>query len=167
MSLGDKINAIGSKAANLVRLVFCLALLAVSGGLPGALAQDPPPPADQQGTDEGASGFRLEQNYPNPFNPETRIPFHLSEDLFQDGEPATVSVRIYNILQQFVVAPRALRYPGGEGLPLLQLEYTSPGRYEAYWDGRDRTGNHVASGVYLVQMVVNGRAAWMKMFVTK
>lgn len=166
MSLCDRDHAIGSKAANLVRLVFCLALLAVSGGLPGALAQDPPLPADR-GTDEGVPGFRLEQNYPNPFNPETRIPFHLSEELFQDGEPATVSVRIYNILQQFVVAPLALRYPGGEGLPLLQLEYTSPGRYEAYWDGRDRTGAHVASGVYLVQMVVNGRAAWMKMFVTK
>lgn len=138
---------------------FCLALVSCPAG--GAGAQEPPPP------DESDSGFRLEQNYPNPFNPETRIPFHLSEELFEDGEPVTVSVRIYNILQQFVVAPLALGYPGGDGLPLLQLEYGSPGRYEAYWDGRDRTGAHVASGVYLVQMVVEGRAAWRKMFVTK
>ena len=36
----------------------------------------------------------------------------------------------------------------------MQLEYTSPGRYEAYWDGRDRNGNQVASGVYFVQMLV-------------
>lgn len=145
----------------LAKRAFCFILLSFSAGGTGVSAQDPPPP------DESDSGFSLEQNYPNPFNPETRIPFHLSEDLFEDGEAVTVSVRIYNILQQFVVAPLALSYPGGEGLPLLQLEYTSPGRYEAYWDGRDRTGAQVASGVYLVQMVVDGRAAWRKMFVTK
>ena len=127
----------------------------------GLAGQDPPGPPSRD------SGFELEQNYPNPFNPETRIPFTLREDLFVSGEPVTVSVRIFNILQQFVSAPVALGYPGGEGLSLLQLEYTSPGRYEAFWDGRDRNGNQVASGVYFVQMLVNGRTAWMKMFVTK
>lgn len=145
----------------LARRALCIALISCPAGALGIAAQDSPPPG---GSDRG---FRLEQNYPNPFNPETRIPFHLSEELFEDGEPVTVSVRIYNILQQYVVAPLALGYPGGEGLPLLQLEYGAPGRYEAYWDGRDRTGAHVASGVYLVQMVVEGRAAWRKMFVTK
>ncbi|MYJ18316.1 MAG: hypothetical protein F4106_09800, partial [Gemmatimonadetes bacterium] len=67
----------------------------------------------------------------------------------------------------FVAAPVALGFPGGEGLPLMQLEYTSAGRYEAYWDGRDRNGNRVASGVYFVQMLVSGQTAWRKMFVTK
>ena len=125
-------------------------------------AQDPPLPEKGQG-----AGFSLEQNYPNPFNPETRIPFALSEDLFEDGRSPTVSIRIFNILNQFVAAPVALDYPGGEGRTLLQLEYASPGRYEAFWDGRDRRGRQVASGVYFVQMVVDGRTAWMKMFVTK
>ncbi len=125
-------------------------------------AQEPPP-----GSEEQAAGFRLEQNYPNPFNPETRIPFELTDALFEDGEAVTVSIRIFNILQQFVAAPVALGYGGGEGLRMLQLEYTAPGRYEAWWDGRDRNGNQVASGVYFVQMVVNDQAVMRKMFVTK
>ena len=143
------------------RLLLFLAVL-VSGGAVSGAAQDIPPPLDERDV-----GFKLEQNYPNPFNPETRIPFELSESLFASGEPVTVSIRIFNILQQFVAAPVALGFPGGEGLPLMQLEYTSAGRYEAYWDGRDRNGNRVASGVYFVQMLVSGQTAWRKMFVTK
>ncbi|MXV96587.1 MAG: hypothetical protein F4Y07_12880 [Gemmatimonadetes bacterium] len=141
-------------------LLFLVVL--VSGGAVSGAAQDLPPPLDERDV-----GFKLEQNYPNPFNPETRIPFELSESLFSSGEPVTVSIRIFNILQQFVAAPVALGFPGGEGLPLMQLEYTSAGRYEAYWDGRDRNGNRVASGVYFVQMLVSGQTAWRKMFVTK
>lgn len=113
------------------------------------------------------SGFRLEQNYPNPFNPETKIPFVLGEDLFVDGESVVVSVRIYNVLQQFITAPTALNHPRGEGVPVLDLEYPYPGRFEAYWDGRDQAGRQVASGVYFVQLVVNGESQVRKMFVTK
>ena len=113
------------------------------------------------------SGFILEQNYPNPFNPETKIPFVLFEDLFVDGKPVVVSVRIFNVLQQFITAPTALNHPRGEGVPVLELEYPYPGRYEAYWDGRDGRGRQVASGVYFVQLTVNGRTQFQRMFVTK
>ena len=145
-----------------MRSLLLFLVVLVSGGAVSGAAQDLPPPLDERDV-----GFKLEQNYPNPFNPETRIPFELSESLFSTGEPVTVSIRIFNILQQFVAAPVALGFPGGEGLPLMQLEYTSAGRYEAYWDGRDRNGNRVASGVYFVQMLVSGQTAWRKMFVTK
>lgn len=111
--------------------------------------------------------FELEQNYPNPFNPETRIPFVLSEGLFQDGRPVRVTIRIYNMLQQFIAAPTALGVGGGEGLPVDNLEYGVPGRYEAYWDGRDRNGAQVASGVYFVQLTVNGRTQIKRMLVAK
>ncbi len=110
--------------------------------------------------------FSLGQNYPNPFNPETRIPFELNASLFTDGRTAVVSVRIYNVLQQFVASPVALRHPSGQG-PLIDLEYTQPGRHEAYWDGRDRSGREVASGIYFVQLTVNGARAIIRMYVAK
>lgn len=115
----------------------------------------------------GETDFRLEQNYPNPFNPETRIPFVLDEELFRNGRPVVVTLRIYNVLQQFVDNPTALNHPRGDGTPVRELEYTAPGRHEAYWDGVDRSGDQVASGVYFVQLVVNGRSQVRKMFVTK
>lgn len=116
---------------------------------------------------EQESGFQLEQNYPNPFNPETRIPFILGEDLFVEGRPVVVSMRIFNLLQQPIAAPVALRHPAGEGVPLVQLEYAVPGRYEAFWDGHDFGGRQVASGVYFVQLTVNGVSKHMRMFVAK
>ncbi len=142
-------------------LFVLLSLLSVTPALDGQLA------AQAGGSGRQEPGFELEQNYPNPFNPETKIPFILREDLFDGGQPALVSIRIYNVLQQFVASPTALQHPGGEGLPVVNLEYAQPGRYEGYWDGRDQSGSHVASGVYFVQLVVNGRDQVLKMFVTK
>ncbi|MGD2122033.1 MAG: hypothetical protein PVJ76_09835 [Gemmatimonadota bacterium] len=113
------------------------------------------------------SGFILEPNYPNPFNPETKIPFVLFEDLFVDGKSVVVSIRIFNVLQQFITAPTALNHPRGEGVPVLELEYPYPGRFEAYWDGRDERGRQVASGVYFVQLTVNGKTQFQRMYVTK
>jgi hypothetical protein len=131
----------------------------------------PSPAAGQQAGGGGASGqeagFRLEQNYPNPFNPETRIPFVLSEGAFVDGRPAVVTIRVYNVLLQHVATPTALLHPRGEGVPVQDLEYTFPGRHEAYWDGRDAQGNQVASGIYVLQLVVNGRQDIRRMFVSK
>jgi len=118
-------------------------------------------------TGKQESGFHLEQNYPNPFNPETKIPFVLFEDLFADGKPVVVSIRIFNVLQQFITAPTALNHPRGEGVPVLDLEYPFPGRFEAYWDGRDERGRQVASGVYFVQLTVNGKTQFQRMYVTK
>lgn len=147
-----------------MRRTLCVVLLLCSGGFTALAAQERPPPAVEKDPD-----FRLEQNYPNPFSTETKIPFVLEKSLFEKGEGVTVSLRIYNILQQFVAAPKALRHPGGEGLPLLQLEYRTDGRYEASWDGKDRNGRPVASGVYFVQMRVEGRgsAATLRMFVNR
>ncbi|MDH5760156.1 MAG: hypothetical protein OEZ65_11255 [Gemmatimonadota bacterium] len=114
-----------------------------------------------------ANGFSLEQNYPNPFNPETTIPFTLGEDLFVDGRPVVVSLRIFNLLQQVVAVPVALGHPSGEGTPVLQLEYGSPGQYEAFWDGLDGSGRQVASGIYFMQLTVNGVSQNRKMYVMK
>ena len=140
-------------------------LLSVLFGLaPGISAQAPP--GDTRPGGEQESGFILGQNYPNPFNPETRIPFDLLDGLFADGGTAIVSVRIYNVLQQFVATPTALNHPSGQA-PLVDLEYVTPGRYEAYWNGLDQSGREVASGIYFVQLTVNGATAVMRMYVAK
>ena len=146
-----------------VHSVFLLLALFVLTSAPGVSAQgaDGAEPNRQQ-----ESGFTIGQNYPNPFNPETRIPFELLEGLFVDGRTAIVSIRIYNVLQQFVATPTALNHPLGQA-PLVDLEYTSTGRYEAYWNGLDQFGREVASGIYFVQLTVNGERAIIRMYVTK
>jgi hypothetical protein len=141
-------------------LSVLLSLFAAVRGLP---AQE----AGRAGSAGQANGFQLEQNYPNPFNPETRMPFLLGEDLFVDGRPAVVSMRIFNLLQQVVASPVALGHPSGEGVPMLQLEFTRPGRYEAFWDGTDGYGRQVASGIYFMQLTVNGVSKTRKMYVMK
>ena len=115
---------------------------------------------------EPESGFELGRNYPNPFNPDTRIPFDLFEGVFPEGRPANVTIRIFNILRQYVASPTALGHPAGDGTPIVDLEYTSPGHYEAYWDGRDRSGSYLASGVYILELTVNGRSQVRRMFVS-
>lgn len=146
------------------RVCVFAVLLSILGAGSALSAQEMGPPSSSERQERG---FRLEQNYPNPFNPETKIPFVLREELFEEGRSVVVSVRIYNVLQQFVASPTALSHPRGEGTPVSELEYTAPGRHEAYWDGTDRSGRQVASGVYFVQLVVNGRSQVRKMYVTK
>jgi hypothetical protein len=136
-------------------------LFALSPGISAQVLPGDPAPAG-----EPERGFTLGQNYPNPFNPETRIPFDLNEILFTDGGTAVVSVRIYNVLQQFIASPTALSHPSGQA-PLVDLEYTTAGRYEAYWNGLDQSGREVASGIYFVQLTVNGVTAVMRMYVAK
>ena len=47
------------------------------------------------------------------------------------------------------------------------LEYTRPGRYEAYWDGTDQSGRQVASGIYFMMLTVNGQSVTRKMYALK
>ena len=76
--------------------------------------------------------FELSQNYPNPFNPETWIPYHLSVD-------SQVEISIYNST--------------GKLIRQLEVGWQPAGNYQdkdqsAYWDGRNKLGEPVASGVY-------------------
>lgn len=147
-----------------LKLSYCLlvtSLLFVNAGT--ASAQNPGP----QPRTAGAGAFELEQNYPNPFNPETTIPFILGDELFVDGNPVVVSLRIFNLLSQPVAFPVALSHPAGAGVPVRTLEYGQPGRHEAFWDGTDQSGRQVASGIYFMQLTVNGQSVSRRMYVLK
>ncbi len=75
--------------------------------------------------------FGLAQNYPNPFNPTTTIEFSIPE-------ATEIHVGIYNLL-------------GQEIRTLVSGEY-QPGFYTTMWDGLNRNGARVESGVYLYRM---------------
>jgi hypothetical protein len=75
--------------------------------------------------------FALNQNYPNPFNPSTKISFALPSE-------SAISLRIYSILGQEVL--------------VLANEKQPAGYYSVEWDGRNRFGNKVASGVYFYRL---------------
>ncbi len=75
--------------------------------------------------------FALTQNYPNPFNPETKIHFALTRD-------SHVVINIYNTLGQQIGT-------------LIDTRYTA-GFHSVRWDGKDRNGRPVSSGVYLYQI---------------
>ncbi|MEE9270223.1 MAG: choice-of-anchor D domain-containing protein, partial [Candidatus Krumholzibacteria bacterium] len=75
--------------------------------------------------------FALHQNYPNPLNPTTTIAYDL---------PHAVETRlvIYNVR--------------GERVRELVSEYQQPGRYKVPWNGRNASGDAVASGVYFYKL---------------
>ena len=75
--------------------------------------------------------FALSRNYPNPFNPSTKINF-------QVPKVTKVIIKIYDIL--------------GREIRILIDERKSTGTYQVTWDGRDDSGQQVASGLYIYRM---------------
>jgi len=123
--------------------------------------------APQETRQEEARGVALEQNYPNPFNRDTRIPFVLGADLFEDGRSVVVSVRIYNVLHQLVAYPTAVDHPSSPGRRAYELRYDNPGRFEVYWNGTDRNGQQVSSGIYFCIITANRSQDVRKMIVAR
>jgi hypothetical protein len=82
---------------------------------------------------DGPLTFALAQNYPNPFNPETHIAFSLPIS-------GKVSLKILNVLGQEVAT-------------LVDKKLTL-GKYVEVWQGRNRFGNPIASGVYFYRLEV-------------
>ena len=90
-------------------------------------------------------------NYPNPFNPETWIPYRLAHAV-------DVTLTIYDT----------------KGVPVrrLDLGYQPVGDYTnrakaAYWDGRNNSGESVASGVYFYQLRAGDYTASRRMVILK
>lgn len=90
--------------------------------------------------------FALAQNRPNPFNPSTEISFSLPK-------PAEVTLVIYNVL--------------GENVVTLAEGLRAAGTHAVMWDGRDKNGRAVASGVYFYRLDAGEFSATRKMLLLK
>jgi hypothetical protein len=93
----------------------------------------------------------LLQNYPNPFNPETWVPYKLAK-------ASDVTINIYNVAGQLVRT--------------LELGHREVGSYTvreraAYWDGRNVSGERVASGVYFYNIQSGSFHATKRMVIVK
>ena len=90
--------------------------------------------------------FSLSQNYPNPFNPLTKIDFSLPKT-------GRVVITIYNLLGQEVTT-----------LINERLDY---GYHTVTWQGMDRMGSPVGSGVYFSELKAAGNRKTRKMLLLK
>jgi len=90
--------------------------------------------------------YRLMQNYPNPFNPNTTIEYDLSK-------PENVKINIYDVMGRLVKE--------------LVKEQKNTGKYSVIWNGKDDSGNMVASGNYFYQIICGDFVQAKKMILLK
>jgi len=88
----------------------------------------------------------LYQNYPNPFNPTTHIDFYV---------PTNDMV----VLEVFDV--------GGARVETLVSEPTGFGHHSVTWNGTDRNGRRVSSGVYFYRLQIGTKTITKKLVVLK
>ncbi len=82
------------------------------------------------------TSFELFPNYPNPFNPDTWLPYHLARS-------SDVTISIYSISGQLVRILSLGRKEAGF--------YTDKGK-AAHWNGKNDSGEELASGLYFCVM---------------
>jgi hypothetical protein len=90
--------------------------------------------------------FSLKQNAPNPFNPTTRIDYDIPK-------ATHVRLEVFNVL--------------GQRVTTLVDEYQEAGSKSVTWDGRDRSGSAVASGVYFYHIDAGEFSETLKMMMLK
>lgn len=126
--------------------------------------------AGQVSQPRGHSAGKIGRPSKNPFNPDIHIPFTVGDGNCGVNEQHVVSVRILNILAQPVVVPvfegpaagsTATASTALNGRPISNLTLGC-GDYQMYWDGAiNNTGREAPSGVYAVQVLIDGKVAAM------
>jgi len=91
--------------------------------------------------------YELNQNFPNPFNPATTIRYGLPK-------AERVTLKIYNLL-------------GEEVALIMNDELRAAGYHVAIWDGRNKLGEVVGSGVYIYRFRAGSFTAIKKMALVK
>lgn len=90
--------------------------------------------------------YTLTQNYPNPFNSETKIHFQIPNSDF-------VSLKIYNII--------------GQEIKTVIDEKLNAGYHVADWNGQNKNGDMVSSGLYYYQIESGDYKATQRMIFVK
>ena len=99
----------------------------------------------------GIKRTALFQNFPNPFNPETWLPYQL-------GRKSDVAFHIYNTRGQLVRRLDVGIQPAGS----YQNKETA-----AYWDGQDKLGQPVSSGLYFYSLTAGTSQITRRMLILK
>ena len=102
------------------------------------------------------TGFALAQNFPNPFwsgatsrlagNPETKIAFQLAK-------PERVELAIFTLT--------------GEKVRTLMAAPLAAGTHTVIWDGKDSSGNNLASGIYLYRLQIGAMQQTKRMLLMR
>ncbi|MFQ6678705.1 MAG: T9SS type A sorting domain-containing protein [Fidelibacterota bacterium] len=92
------------------------------------------------------SKFKLYQNFPNPFNGSTIIKY----DIFKQSH---VKLTIYNIL-------------GNEIIVLVDKKFIH-GSYKINWDGKNNTGYEMASGIYILELIIDSHKNFIKLMLIR
>jgi len=90
--------------------------------------------------------FYLGQNYPNPFNPSTTISYTISG-------LSDVNLEIFNIRGRSVIT--------------LVRQNQSAGTYHVRWNGHNRTGQRVPSGIYMYRLTAGNKVSTKQMILIK
>jgi hypothetical protein len=93
-----------------------------------------------------APALDLGQNFPNPFNAATRIPYAIEAQ-------GHVSLQVFDV--------------NGRLVETLVNGTKTAGRHSAPWNGKDRSGIPVSSGVYVVRLEAGGHVATRKISLLK
>ncbi len=103
--------------------------------------------ANAAGIDLKPQNFELRQNFPNPFNPNTNIIFTLPHE-------EQVILEIYNVLGQKIKT-------------LINNEMYRTGYHNIEWNGRNNTGESVASGMYIFRLQASNKVKIRKSILMK
>ncbi len=118
--------------------------------VPDLFCESGPPPdikvVVDNADEDPKSGFDVEQNYPNPFNPTTEIRFTLPKS-------EHVTIDVFNVLGQRIATLVDGDLPSGDHM--------------VRWDGKDDSGERVASGIYLYRVVAGENRITKKMLMLK
>ncbi|MCD4693059.1 MAG: T9SS type A sorting domain-containing protein, partial [Calditrichales bacterium] len=92
--------------------------------------------------------FTIFQNYPNPFNSSTNFLFNIN-----GGEIKNIEITIYDIL--------------GRELKRINHGHLITGINKVSWNGTDKFGNPVSSGLYIAKLKGGDKALVKKLLIIR